>query len=245
MSTATAVLSIHASTTSGEGVLADAQACRDIQVRPMCVTSTILSAGSGKVDALEPVSLALVAQQIESVLSGGRAGAARIGILAGARQVDLVGDLLQEFSVPSVVLAPVYRVAGTPITTKETDEAIRRILYPQARVLVVRAGELDLVTGARPESLDEMQASAQQLREQGAGAVLVSGGLINGRVLDLLDDHGDITTFGTTRFKAPRVEGLADAHAAALACHLARGLELRQAVRAAQRYIGIRLLRGR
>jgi len=245
MSAAAAVLSIHASTTSGDGVLADAQACRDIQCRPMCVTSAILSTSSGKVDALEPVSLALVAQQFESVLSDCRADAARVGILAGRSQVDLVGDLLQEFGVPNVVLAPVYRISGTPITTGETDEAIRSFLYPRARVLVVRAGDLDLVTGVRPESLEELQAAAQQLRDLGAGAVLVSGGQIKGRVMDLLDDHGDITTFGATRFKAPRVEGLADAHAAALASHLARGLDLRQAVRAAQRYVAIRLRRGR
>ena len=187
----------------------------------------------------------LLAQQIESILAGGRADAARVGILSGRLQIDLVGDLLGYFGVPNLVLAPVYRIAGTPVQSRETLEAYRDILYPQARVLVVRAGELDLATGARPESLGQMQDAAKQLREQGAGAVLVSGGQINGRVLDLLDDHGDITTFGAARLKAPRVEGLADAHAAALACHLARGLDLRQAVRAAQRYVAIRLQRGR
>ena len=39
--------------------------------------------------------------------------------------------------------------------------------------------------------------------------------------------------------------GLAGAHAAALAAHLARGLSLSTAADAAQRYIGFRLMRGR
>jgi|GEM_PF-6446623 len=245
MSEAAGVLSIHASATTGEGLFSDAQSIREFRCRPFPVASAVLSAGPGGVDALEPLPLGWIGQQLESVLASRRVNAAKVGILPGRQAAELVRDLLREFGVPNLVLAPVYRVSGAMIFPEKNRDAIRRVLYPQAAVLVVRAGDLDLAVGGRPESLREMQEGAGRLREQGAGAVLVCGGLIKGRVFDLLDDHGEVTAFGATRLQVPRLDGLADAHTAALACHLARGLDLKQAVRAAQRYVAIRLQRGR
>jgi hydroxymethylpyrimidine/phosphomethylpyrimidine kinase len=123
--------------------------------------------------------------------------------------------------------------------------ALTRFLFPAARVVVVRAGDLDLLTEKRAEGLDELRSAASVLRERGAGAVLISGGVLKGRVLDVLDDGGQVTVFDTTRLSVSRVEGLAGAHAAALAAHLARGLDLREAAAAAQRYVALRLQRGR
>jgi hydroxymethylpyrimidine/phosphomethylpyrimidine kinase len=64
-------------------------------------------------------------------------------------------------------------------------------------------------------------------------------------VLDLVDDDGHVVLLDTARIQTSRVPGLAGAHAAALAAHLARGASLSNAAEAAQRYIGFRLQRGR
>ncbi len=241
----TSVLSIHAADTDGDGLLADGAVYRDLQCRSLAVTTAVVASAPGRIDALEPVSLGLLAQQFETIFAAGHPEAARVGILIDPEQMELTAELLQTFRVPGVVLAPVFRIARTPILSGPAMNALIRFLFPVARVLVVRAGDLDLLAEKRAESLDELRSAASALRERGAGAVLISGGILKGRVLDVLDDGGQVTVFDTTRLSVSRVEGLAGAHAAALAGHLARGLDLRQAAAGAQRYIAQRLQRGR
>jgi hydroxymethylpyrimidine/phosphomethylpyrimidine kinase len=245
MASGTAVLSIHASDTHGDGLLADGAVFRDMQCSPLLVTTAVLSAAQGRVDALEPVSLGLVAQQFESIFEGPRPDAARVGILAGREQVELTSAMLGIFRVPNVVLAPVFRVGKTAILSGEAMDALVGSLFPAARVLVVRAGDLELFGGQRAQNLADLRDAASSLRKRGAGAVLISGSILKGRVLDVLDDGGQVTVLDTTKLSVSRVDGLAGAHAAALAGHLARGLDLRHAAAAAQRYIALRLQRGR
>lgn len=245
MANGTAVLSVHASDTLGDGLQSDGAVFRDLQCSPMLVTSAVVSAAPGRIDALEPVSLGLLAQQFESVVHCGRPAGARIGILADREQVELTGELLATFQVPNVVLAPVCRLGRTPILSGRILDALVRYLFPPASVVVIRAGDLPQWTDRKGDSLEEMRTAAAALRERGAGAVLISGGILKGRVLDVLDDGGQVTVLDTTRLNVSRVEGLAGAHAAALAGHLARGLDLREAAAGAQRYIALRLQRGR
>ena len=239
------VLSIHAADTHGDGLLTDGTVFRDMQCSPLLVTTAVLATAEGRVDALEPVSLGLLAQQFESIFETGRPDAARIGILAGRDQVELTAELLAMFRVPNVVLAPVFHVGRTPIMPRKAMAALTRFLFPVVRVVVVRAGDLEFVADQKAETLDGLRSGAAALRQKGAGAVLISGAIMKGRVLDVLDDGGEVTVLDTTRLAVSRVEGLAGAHAAALAGHLARGLELRQAAAAAQRYVALRLQRGR
>src|SRR6185295_17205989 len=111
--------------------------------------------------------------------------------------------------------------------------------------IVVRAADVAASGGGEIEDLSSLRDAAARLRAQGARAVVISGWLRQGRVVDLLDDGGTLRVLDTARIQVPRVSGLAGAYAASLAAHVARGLPLAEAADAAQRYIGLRLLRGR
>lgn len=239
------VLTIHATDNRGEeGILADAAVFRELRCTSVAVVTSILAACSGRMDALEPISPTLVGQQIESVMKGNRPVAARTGILADVRQIELVADLVQEYGINGLVVAPVLRYGGAVILDQDGLDATRRLLFPQARVVIVRAGDLQAFAGDSGDGIEAMREAAGSLREQGARAVLIAGFISRGRALDLLDDDGSVAVFDTTRIVAPRVSGLASAHAAALTAHLARGEDLMRAVAAAQRFIGFRLQRG-
>ena len=240
------LLSVHAVDNLGEeGILSDAAVGAELRCRSIGVVTAVLATRSDRVEALQSLSLAMVAQQFEAVISRCRPAAARTGILRGARQVRLVAELLRGYAIDHLVVAPVPRVGDTRILDDETFEATRTYLYPLARVLVARAGDLRSFAAEPADDIEGMKRAAATLRAQGARAVLVSGVVSRGRVLDLLDDEGRIGLFDTSRVSAPRIGGLSGAHAAALAAHLARGRGLPAAAEAAQRYVGFRLQRGR
>lgn len=227
-----------------EGVLVDAPVAAELGCRPVCVVTTLMAARADRVEALESVPLALVGLQLETALATVRPAAVRTGIFRDAEQIEFVAGMLRDLAAPGLVVAPVARACGTRILFDDAAEATRRSLFPLARVVIVRASEAAIFAGEPARDLDQMKAAAARVRESGAPAVLVVGLTWRGRVLDVLDDGGVVTIFDASRIVAPRVDGLAGAHAMALASHLARGTALDRAVDAAQRYVAFRLQRG-
>jgi hydroxymethylpyrimidine/phosphomethylpyrimidine kinase len=240
------VLTVHAVDTHGEeGVTADAAAIADLACRAVQVVTSVLVATPAGVGALEGLPLPLVAEQFESLAETARPAAARTGILRDPLQVELIATLRRECGVGAIVVAPVARVGSTRILDDATWEATRRVLFPLATVVLVRACDLGLLAGEKGRDLEGIQRGAAALRAQGARATLVAGAAWGGRVLDVLDDGGPPAVFDAARVLAPRVTGLGGIHAAALAAFLARGETLRRAVDASQRYIALRLQRVR
>ncbi len=226
------VVSAHALDAGGEeGLLADAAVFAELDCRAASVATSVLSG--------EPLPLDLVARQLEAVQLAGPLAAARIGFVAGESQAELIARFVRR-TVPTTAV-----VATSARGDQETQAAIRRHLYPVARVVVVRAVELAFLADRAIEDLQGLRSAAVHLKALGARAVVVAGWLSRGRVIDLLDDDGQVVLLDTARVHAPRIPGLAGAYAAALAAHLARGQLLSAAVEAAQRYIGFRLMRGR
>lgn len=240
-----AVLTLHAvDTAAEEGVVADAAVLLELDCRPLQVVTAVLAAGT-RAHALEELSPALLAQQFEAALELDRPLSVRVGLLRSPAQARLVAELLRTYHLDGLVLAPPLKVARTEVQDAATRDAIAVHLVPLARVTVVRVADLPAAAGNGAPGLDALRAAAAAVRAQGARAVLVSGAASHGRLLDLLDEEGSEAILDTGRVAAPWVPGLAGAHAAALAAHLAHGLPLLRAAEAAQRYVGQRLQRGR
>ena len=238
MSAGPLVVSAHALDTGGsEGLVADAAVFAELECRAVCVATSVVSR--------EPLPLDIVARQLEAAQLVGPVGAARVGFVKGATQVELIAGFVRRAAPTTTVVAAPVRDGTSPLLDVETQEAIRRHLYPAARVVVARAADLASLAERSVDDLDALRGAALRLREQGARAVVIAGWLLRGRVIDLLDDDGQIVLLDTARIRVPRVPGLAGAYAAALAAHLARGLPLSTAAEAAQRYVGFRLVRGR
>lgn len=238
MRTGPLVASAHAlDTGGGEGFVADAHVFSELDCRAVSVATALV--------ALEPLPLELVARQLEAVAAAGPVGALRVGFVRGASQVEQIAGFIRRAAPETTVIAVPVRGGGLPFLDSETHEAIRRHLYPAARVVVARAADLPFLIDRDVDDLEGLREAATLLRGQGAKAVIVAGWIARGRVLDFLDDDGQLVLLDTARIQVPRVPGLSGAYAAALAAHLARGLPLHEAAVSAQRYIGFRLVRGR
>jgi hydroxymethylpyrimidine/phosphomethylpyrimidine kinase len=207
--------------------------------------TAVLAAGAHGPHALEGLSPALLAQQFEAALELARPRAVRVGLLRTPEQVRLLAELLRTYHLDGLVLAPPRRLHRTEVQDDATREAITLHLEPLARVCVVRAADLPAADGNGAPEIAALRAAAAAHRARGARAVLIAGASWHGRIVDLLDEDGAEAVLDTARVCAPRIAGLASAHAAALAAHLAHGRPLLQAAEAAQRYVAQRLQRGR
>jgi hydroxymethylpyrimidine/phosphomethylpyrimidine kinase len=232
------VVSAHAKDTGqGDGFVADAAVVTELECRAACIATSVVSR--------EPLPLDVVARQLEAVRAMRPVGALRVGFVKGEPQVELIAEFARREAPASTVVAVSVGDRAAPLLDDETRGALRRHLYPVARVVVVRFADLAAFVDVEIDDLDALRSAASRLRGDGTRAVVVAGWLVRGRVIDLIDDGGAVELLDTARIQVPRVPGLAGAYAAAMAAHLARGLSLAGAAAAAQRFIGFRLLRGR
>ena len=224
MSARPSVLTIGAlHTGADDGIVADASVLSDLACRP-AVVATCLVPRSG--DAALPLPPALFSAALAAGLDEAPR-ATRVGAI-GDQDVDALAALLAGRAPDAIVLAP--ELAALPVKRRDP-------LFACAAVVVVRGGDLRDLAG--------LQDLASRVRDEGARSVLVAGASLRGRVVDLLDEDGRVTVFDTSRIQAPWIPGLAGSHVSALAAHLAHGESLVRAAEAAQRYVGLRLRRGR
>ncbi|HEX6851828.1 MAG TPA: bifunctional hydroxymethylpyrimidine kinase/phosphomethylpyrimidine kinase [Candidatus Polarisedimenticolaceae bacterium] len=227
-----------------DGVAADAIVLDEIGCRALAVPTAVFGVAEGRDGIFEGVPAGWLAR-IWPLVAAEHPAAVRIGILRDADQAREIAGLLQLHGAPHVVLAPVVRAAGRRLLDEGAIAAWRERLFPLAHVLVLRAGELAVFAGAHDDDPSGFVEGAKRVAAQGIRAVLVTGVVRQGRILDLLVENGEVAAFDATRLHVPRVDGLAGAHAAALAGALARGEPLPRAALAAQRYVGMRLQRRR
>ena len=240
------VLTVHVlDTFAEEGVTADAAVISELGGTPSCVATGILAGSPAVARAFAPLPLSLVELQIDAALAHGSPAAIRVGFVSGPGAVERVAELIRTAAPETSVLAPVVRLLEPSARTGDEMSGIETHAFPDARVLVARAGDFAAFRLPAPETIEDLRSAAGALRARGARAALVTGLVVRGRVFDLLDDDGAITVLDTARVQTGRVRGLAGAHAAALATHLAGGMPLSAATEAAQRYVGFRLQRGR
>ena len=238
MSTGPIVLTAHAlDTGSGDGIVSDAAVFSDLECRAACVVTSVVPT--------EPLPLELVARQLEQALLLGHPNAVRVGFVRGSAHVELIAHFVRRHAPEASVFAPALRAGTETLCDTDTQAAMERALYPAVRVVVARASDLGPLSGHDVEDVGGLRDAALRIRERGARAVVVSGWIARGRVVDLLDDGGSVVLLDTTRIHTPHVRGLTGSYAASLAAHIARGLALRDAAEAAQRYVGFRIQRGR
>lgn len=246
MSAGTTVLTVNALDTRGEeGIVPDVGVIAELDARPACVATGFVAGGAPGPVAFHPVPLDLIERQVAAVLADGTPAAARVGLVRGADHVTRLAAGLGPALAGRIVVAPVVRMGGAILLDDATREAIVSALFPLGRVVVVRAADLTAFGAPAAEDVPTARAAAEALRAAGARAALVAGLPVRGRIVDVLDDGGRVSLLDAARIQAPRIAGLAGAHAAALATHFGRGAELGPAAEAAQRYVALRLQRRR
>jgi hydroxymethylpyrimidine/phosphomethylpyrimidine kinase len=191
--------------------------------------------GVSRVTAIDP---ALVAAQIDAVVSDLGADATKIGMLANAALVETVADAILRHRLAHVVLDPVLRAtSGATLLDDEALASLLTRLLPLAAVITPNVAEAERLTGERVTSIDGQRRAAAQLVELGAGAAIVTGGHVDGPAVDVCYDGRTFTELSADRVESRHTHGTGCTFSAAVAARLALGEDLVTAARAAKTYV--------
>ena len=216
----------------GAGVQADLKTFHAFGVFGTSAVTAVTAQDTRGVSGVRILDPEIVEAQIRAVADDLRPGGCKTGMLGDAAVVRAVAETLRELELPGFVLDPVMVAqSGDPLLEDQAVATLRDELVPLADLVTPNLTEAGLLVRRPVEDEASMRRAAEEIRELGAGAVLVKGGHLEGdEVLDLLlDDEG------WRPWRAPRIDtraghGTGCTLSAAAAAGLSLGRELRSAV---------------
>ncbi|GEN81248.1 bifunctional hydroxymethylpyrimidine kinase/phosphomethylpyrimidine kinase [Actinotalea fermentans] len=168
----------------GAGVQADLKTFSALGAYGTAVLTALTAQSTRGVTGVHAVPAAFVAEQLATLAADVRIDAVKIGMLARAEVVDVVGAFLRDWDRDGervVVLDPVMvATSGDPLLADDAVAAIRALL-PRARLVTPNLPEAArLLDEPAAADVDAMLAQAERLRGLGSAWVLLKGGHLAG-----------------------------------------------------------------
>lgn len=237
--TAIALTIAGSDSSGGAGIQADLKTFSALGVYGASVLTAVTAQNTHGVTAIEDLSPAIVAAQIDAVLTDLDVGAIKIGMVSRTETIRIIGGRLRAHGRRAVVDPVMVATSGDRLLREEAMEALRGELLPLADLATPNLHEAALLAAA-PQALneDDMERQGRAILGFGAHAALIKGGHgVGPDSVDLL-----VRPDGVQRLSAPRIATACDhgtgcTLAAAIAAGLARGLALPHAAMAAKAYL--------
>jgi hydroxymethylpyrimidine/phosphomethylpyrimidine kinase len=236
------VLSIAGSDSGGgAGIQADMRTMALLGVHACIAVTAVTVQNTLGVKSFHEVPDDVVAGQIEAVVTDIGVQAAKTGMLASSSIIHTVAATFRrlELTVPLVVDPVCASMHGDPLMETSALESLRDQLFPLATLVTPNLDEVRLLVGIDVVDAESQRAAAKALHTLGPRWALVKGGHLRSsqRSRDLLYDGADFYEFDAQRMLTGNDHGGGDTLAAAVACALAHGFTVPDAVEFGKRWV--------
>ena len=222
----------------GAGIQADLKTFAAFGVYGNSAITAVTAQNTRGVTSARAMDPALVVAQIEAVASDFTIAATKIGMLANAGIIAAVADAITRLALPAVVLDPVMVAkGGDHLLEASAVAALRELLIPLAGVLTPNIPEAEALTGLTIHSVSDQREAAARLVGLGAQAVVVKGGHLRGRAIDVWHDGTRFIELDAERIDTPHTHGTGCTFSSAIAACLALGHDPEDAARRAKAYV--------
>jgi len=223
----------------GAGIQADLKTFAALGVHGTSALTAITAQNTLGVTDIVELPAALVAAQIEAVMSDIGAAAAKTGMLSSAEIIEVVVKAIAHFNIRNLVVDPVMVAkGGARLLRDDAVDALRRRLLPLAAVVTPNLPEAEVLLGRPIRTLDERRQAARDLVALGARAAVVKGGHTDERLsIDHYFDGTDLVELQSPRIVTPNTHGSGCVFSAAIAADLAKGSDSLAAVHIAKEFI--------
>jgi hydroxymethylpyrimidine/phosphomethylpyrimidine kinase len=236
------VLSIAGSDSGGgAGIEADMRTIALLGVHACIAVTAVTVQNTVGVQSFHQVPDDVVAGQIEAVVTDIGVQAAKTGMLASPSIIDTIATTWRRLglTVPLVVDPVAASMHGDALMAPTALDSLRNQLFPLATLVTPNLDEVRLLVGVEVVDAESQRAAAKALHALGPRWVLVKGGHLRSseRSCDLLYDGADFHEFDAQRIATGNDHGGGDTLAAAVACGLAHGFTMPDAVAFAKRWV--------
>ncbi len=247
------VVTIAGSDSSGgAGIQADLKTMTALGVYGQSAITALTAQNTTGVLGVAETDPAFLALQIEAIFEDIRPDAVKIGMVANADLIATIASSLKTFEAQNIVLDPVMvATSGASLASDSVAQALVDRLFPLASVVTPNLAEAEVLSGIAIAQPQHMVDAAHIIKELGARAVLVKGGHLEntqttyaGTSFDegfaydlLLAEDGTEFWLSEPRIETKNTHGTGCTLSSAIACYLALGHALPDAVKRAKFYL--------
>jgi hydroxymethylpyrimidine/phosphomethylpyrimidine kinase len=221
----------------GAGIQGDLKTFHRFGVYGEAVITLLTVQNTQAVSRVQTLDPKLVMEQLRAVLDDIPPHAAKLGALGDTAVVEAIASAAREFRFPLVVDPVMISKHGAPLMEEAARAAVLEQIVPVSFLLTPNLHEAAALTGGTVETVEDMKRAAERLCGYGARNVLVKGGHLPGKAIDLLLTSGGFHQFDSERVDTPHTHGTGCAYSAAITAGLAKGESLLEAVGKAKDFI--------
>ncbi len=227
----------------GAGIQGDIKTISALGCYALSVITSLTAQNTTSVTAVHNLPPSFVTAQLNAVFEDIGADAVKIGMLSEVKLIEAVEEFLKQDQAENIVLDPVMVAkSGARLLSKQAETMLVEKIFPLATLITPNLEEVEALTGLHIESSGEMEHAAKSFIQLGAKAVLIKGGHLPGNdTSDCLayTKNGvlQIAWFPSSRIPSKNTHGTGCTYSSAIACFLAQGHELAEAVRLAKQYL--------
>jgi len=229
----------------GAGIQADIKAVTALGGYAATAVTALTAQDTRGVQGVVGVAPDFIALQIRMVLQDIGADAVKTGMLADSVTIAAVCDALAAHGrdVPLVADPVMVAKGGHKLLADEAVATLRARLLPVAALITPNLPEAEVLVGFAIPDVPAMHHAAAALRGMGVRAVLLKGGHLDGEVVtDILATPDGTESFASPRIATRHTHGTGCTLASAIACGIAQGMPLREAVLRARAYVRAAIL---
>lgn len=246
-----AVLTIAGSDSSGgAGIQADIKTITAHRLYAESAITALTAQNTRGVTMVEDASPAMVAAQIDACFDDIRPAAVKIGMVSSASIAETLADRLTYWNADNVVVDPVMvATSGARLIAEDAQQALTERLFPLATLITPNIPEAEALLDYEIDSERTQQNASMLLAKRFRCAALVKGGHFLNEANDVLaepapvDENGEsvddplTTWFHHKRIDTDNSHGTGCTLSSAIACALAEGMTLADAVNAGKAYL--------
>jgi hydroxymethylpyrimidine/phosphomethylpyrimidine kinase len=226
----------------GAGIQADLKTATAHKVYAGAVITCLTAQNTQKVFAVENPSIKFLRQQLEVVLADIKFDVIKIGMLGNADIIECVADVLAKKAknIPLILDTVMVATSGDLLLEKNAVAALKKFVKA-AKIVTPNIDEAKVLSGISIKNLEDMKRAALVIKELGCKSVLIKGGHLNfsdGKIYSvLLDEKNKSHLISNKKIGKKNIHGTGCTLASALACNLAKKMDLVKATKAANAYV--------
>lgn len=222
----------------GAGIQADLKTFAAHNVYGMSVITSLTAQNTLGVIDVADTSPEFVGAQLDAVFTDIYPDAIKIGMVSNEKIIKVIANKLKEYKAKNIVVDPVMvATSGSSLMESTAAKALIKELLPLADIITPNMSEAGVLSGIEVKNKDDMEKAAKIIGENIKGAVLVKGGHLSDSADDLLYINGNINWVEGKRIDNPNTHGTGCTLSSAIACNLAREMDIKEAFIKAKEYL--------
>lgn len=222
----------------GAGIQADIKTISAMGHYAMTAITALTAQNTTKVSLAQPVSPEMMKSQLDMVFTDIFPDAVKVGMLMNGENAAIIADRLELYKAENIVCDTVIMsTSGRQLLDDDGIKIFIKKLMPLADVITPNIPEAERLCGIKIHTPEDMEKAARSLSDNTKGGVLIKGGHLEGNALDILLYKGKFHYMESPRIQNPNTHGTGCTLSSAIACGLAEGKSIPEAVECAKKYI--------